>query len=279
MAPKHTLRLMLLCSALALSCPCAYAAQPTPGNPASPPAEKARAPFVTLSASNMRLAEILDKIREQTGFTLVVDEKHLDTRLTLKLSRVDVETAARRLARKLSLDNYALVMDAPGKTITLRAVGALAQQPKQSQPAAPPDQPQTDGQPQYLDDEALAKLPVPDTDPMDEEILPPGPGEERGMTRREFEAARAAANPPIDPMDEEILPPGPGEERGMTRREFEAAKAAANPEGDPMDEEVLPPSEEGGRGVTRREFEAARDASPAAGETEQHPETPPAANP
>ncbi len=245
MAPKHTLRLMLLCSALALVCPGAYAAQPTPGNPASPPAEKARAQFVTLSASNMRLAEILDKIREQTGFTLIIDEKHLDTRLTLKLSRVDVETAARRLARKLSLDNYALVMDAPGKTITLRAVGVLAQQPKQSQPAAPTDQAQTDEQPLFLDDEAMAKLPVPD----------------------------------IDPMDEEILPPGPGEERGMTRREFEAARAAANPEGDPMDEEVLPPSEEGGRGVTRREFEAARAASPAAGETEQYPETPPASNP
>jgi len=251
MAAYTSLRRFVLLSALGLAC---LSAIPGPSQAAAPAVnatQTAPARLVTIDAKAMRLADILKKIHEQTGFTVVIDEKFLDTPLTLRLSRIDAETAVRRLAQKLSLNNYALMMDAPGKTITLRPVGVPPQAKK-------PGQADGGNQPTELTgDDALAKLPEAPIDPMDEEIIPPGEKGGKGMTRREFEAAVAAANQNIDPMDEEIIPPGEDGGKGMTRREFEAAVAAANQNIDPMDVEIIPPGEDGGKSMTRREFDAA----------------------
>ncbi|MEF3696974.1 hypothetical protein [Desulfolutivibrio sp.] len=251
MAAYTSLRRFVLLSALSLAC---LGAIPGPSRAAAPGAsatETAPARLVTIDAKAMRLADILTKIHEQTGFTVVIDEKFLDTPLTLRLSRIDAEAAVRRLAQKLSLNNYALMLDAPGKTITLRPVGAPPQAKK-------PGQADGGSQPAELTgEEALAKRPAAPVDPMDEEIIPPDGNGGKGMTRREFEAARAAANQNIDPMDMEVIPPDEEGGKGMTRREYEAAVAAANQNVDPLDMEVIPPDEGSGKGMTRREFEAA----------------------
>jgi len=65
------------------------------------------------------------------------------------------------------------------------------------------------------------------------------------MTRREYEAAMAAANQNADPMDDVVIPPDEEGGTGMTRREYEAAMAAANQNAGPMGE-MPPPDEEGG---------------------------------
>ncbi|NDY57609.1 hypothetical protein G3N56_12795 [Desulfovibrio sulfodismutans] len=251
MAAYTPLRRLVLLSALSLAC---LGAIPGPAQAASPGAgatQTAPAQLVTIDAKTMRLADILKKIHEQTGFTVVIDEKYLDTPLTLRISRLDAEAAARRLAQKLSLNNYALMMDAPHKTITLRPVGAPP-------PAKKPGLGEDAGNPPtgLADEDALAKGPEASVDPMDEMVIPPDE-EGKGMTRREYEAAMAAASQNVDPMDEMVIPPDEEGGKGMTRREYEAAVAAANQNIDPMDVEVIPPDGEGGKGMTKREFEAA----------------------
>jgi hypothetical protein len=231
----------------AKAAPAAPEAKAVPA-PAPASAEEAASRLVSIDAKNMPLRDILARVREQTGYTVVIDERHANTPLTLRLSRVDVEAAVRRLARKLSLDNYALVLDAPGKTITLRPVGAKKPEPV---PAG--------NQPPLPDEGAVAKLPETDVDPLDVEILPPGPGQERGVTQRDIDAAREAAGQ-IDPLDVEVIPPMPGQERGITQRDIEAAREAAS-KVDPLDVEVIPPTPGQERGMTLREVEAARDAS------------------
>jgi hypothetical protein len=206
-------------------------AKTSPGAAAAPPPaaalpaaaktvpEDAASRLVSIDAKGLPLRDILSRMREQTGYTVIIDEGRLNTPLTLRLSKVDVEAAVRRLARKLSLVNYALVMDNTAKTILLRPADG-----KKPQPGAP--------DPLLPDEGALAKLPEASIDPLDVEIIPPGPGEKRGVTQREMDAARAASEQNIDPLDVEVIPPGPGQTRGMTLRELNAARDAATQNSD-----------------------------------------------
>jgi hypothetical protein len=236
------------------------AAKTSPGATAPPPAATSlpaaakpdpkdnASRLVSLDAKSLPLRDILSRIREQTGYAVIIDEGRLNTPITLHLSKVDVEAAVRRLARKLSLTNYALVMDSAAKTILLRPADG-----KKPQPGTPDALPPDEG--------ALAKQPAADIDPLDVEIIPPEPGQKRGITQREMEAARAASEQNVDPLDVEVLPPGPGQERGMTQRELDAARAASEQNIDPLDVEVIPPGPGQERGITQREIEAARTAS------------------
>ena len=256
MAGHLTPRLLLVLSALVLPFPGPIPGQALAAPIAASATAQAQPRLVTIDAKELPLADILKKIHDQTGFTVVIDEKYLATPLTLRLSRLDAEAAARRLAQKLALNNYALMVDAPGKIITLRPVGVPPPVKKnglgEDAASIPPG---------LTDEEALAKNPKASVDPMDEMVVPPSEAGGKGMTRREFEAARAAANQNIDPMDMEIIPPDEAGGKGMTRREYEAAMAAAYQNADPMDDVVVPPDEAGGTGMTRREYEAAMAAA------------------
>ncbi|KUG30045.1 hypothetical protein ASZ90_000057 [hydrocarbon metagenome] len=254
MARHLTPRLLLVLSVLALPFSGLIPVQAQAASSAASATAEARPRLVTIDAKGLAVADILKKIHEQTGFTVVIDDKFLATPLTLRLSRLDAEAAARRLAQKLALNNYALMVDAPGKIITLRPVGAPPPGKKTglgedaaSLPAG------------LTDEEALAKNPEASVDPMDDVVIPPDEEGGKGMTRREYEAAMAAYQN-ADPMDDVVIPPDEEGGKGMTRREYEAAMAAAQ-NADPMDDVVIPPDEEGGTGMTRREYEAAMAAA------------------
>ena len=221
------------------------------------------AAMISMTTHNEELGKVLKELSDSSGWVINIgSDEELPVSVDFKNKTLD--EAITSILQNAGIVSHSIVKYSKQKEIVIHVFDKSM---TDAQATGNRVVPGTSGQGEAteqgitLREVLLSQMGKPETDPLDDVVIPPDEEHPNGMTLREFREAEK--NRPEVSLDDVVIPPDEEHPNGMTLREVQEAEK--NRPAISLDDVVIPPDEEHPNGITLREVKEAERARASAG--------------
>jgi hypothetical protein len=221
--------------------------------------------LISMNTQNEELGKVLKKLSEASGWDVRL-VAGLETPVSVNFKNKTLDEAIGTILQHAGILSHSIVRYADKKEIIIhifdKGTTDLGPNDKKTASGTQPAG-QSEDQGITLREVLISQRAKPETNPLDEVVIPPDEEHPNGITLRELKDTERS-KPETDPMDEIVIPPDDDNPNGITLRDVQEAQKNRS-EGS-LDDVVIPADKDNPNGITLSDVRLADRARTSAGQ-------------